>query len=71
MQMTPYLFNGSVWHGHTANRSTGRRRSIQGAFIPRDARSWFNQASRSIRPETRQRIGDLAKYLLEITPDVV
>src|SRR5262245_4864292 len=26
------LFNGSVWHGHTANRSARRRRSIQGAF---------------------------------------
>jgi ectoine hydroxylase-related dioxygenase (phytanoyl-CoA dioxygenase family) len=61
------IFNGSVWHGHTANRSARRRRSIQGAFIPRKARSSINQASR-IRPETFQRIGDLAKYVLDIGP---
>ncbi len=59
------IFNGSAWHGHTANRSTGRRRSIQGAFISREARSAIDQASR-MRPETFRRIGDLAKYLLNI-----
>lgn len=59
------LFNGSVWHGHTANRSTGRRRSIQGAFIPREARAAIDQASR-IRPETLERIGDLARYVLGV-----
>ena len=59
------IFNGSVWHGHTANRSPNRRRSIQGAFVPRDARSAINHASR-IRHETFERIGDLAKYLLDV-----
>jgi ectoine hydroxylase-related dioxygenase (phytanoyl-CoA dioxygenase family) len=59
------IFNGSVWHGHTANRSNRRRRSVQGAFIPREAQASINQASR-IRPETLQRIGDLAKYVLDI-----
>jgi ectoine hydroxylase-related dioxygenase (phytanoyl-CoA dioxygenase family) len=59
------IFNGSVWHGHTANRSTSRRRSVQGAFIPRDARPAVDQAAR-IRPETLQRIGDLAKYVLDL-----
>lgn len=59
------IFNGSVWHGHTANRSAGRRRSIQGAFIPRGARPAIDQASR-ILPETLQRIGDLAKYVLDV-----
>jgi len=59
------LFNGSVWHGHTANRSTGRRRSIQGAFIPREARAATDQASR-MRPETLGRIGDLARYVLDV-----
>ena len=29
------VFNGSAWHGHTANASGGPRRSLQGAFIPR------------------------------------
>jgi ectoine hydroxylase-related dioxygenase (phytanoyl-CoA dioxygenase family) len=28
------IFNGSVWHGHGANRSMKRRRSIQGGFCP-------------------------------------
>src|SRR5215212_238953 len=27
------IFNGSAWHGHTANTSNGPRRSLQGAFI--------------------------------------
>jgi ectoine hydroxylase-related dioxygenase (phytanoyl-CoA dioxygenase family) len=59
------IFNGSVWHGHAANRSARRRRSVQGALIPREARAAMNQASR-IRPETVQRIGDLAKYVLDV-----
>ena len=63
------IFNGSVWHGHTANRSARRRRSIQGAFVPREARPAINQASR-IRPETLRRIRGLAKYLLDVGPAV-
>jgi len=59
------IFNGSVWHGHAANRSNRRRRLVQGSFIPREARASINQASR-IRPETMKRIGDLAKYVLDI-----
>ncbi len=57
------LFNGSTWHGHGANRSARPRRSIQGAFIPRDATAAIDQAAR-IRPETLQRIGPLAKAVL-------
>jgi hypothetical protein len=52
------IFNGSVWHGHTANRSTRHRRSIQVAFIRREARAAMDQATR-MRPETFERIGDL------------
>jgi hypothetical protein len=59
------IFNGSVWHGHTANLSNRRRRSVQGAYIPRGARAATHQASR-MRPETIERIGDLAKYVLDI-----
>ena len=59
------IFNGSVWHGHTANRSALPRRSIQGAFIPRDARAAINQTDR-IRPETLERIGNLARYVLNL-----
>jgi len=59
------VYNGSVWHGHTANRVGEPRRSIQGAYIRREAESWINQAAR-IRPETLKRIGPLAKYLLAL-----
>lgn len=61
------IYNGSIWHGFTANRSARPRRSIQGAFIRREARSGTDQSSR-IRPETLGRIGDLAKYLLDLEP---
>lgn len=57
------LYNGSVWHGHSANQTGEPRRSIQGAYIRRDAKSAVNQAE-LIRPETLGRIGPFAKYLL-------
>jgi ectoine hydroxylase-related dioxygenase (phytanoyl-CoA dioxygenase family) len=59
------VYNGSVWHGHSANQTSEPRRSIQGAYIRRDAVSGVNQAER-IRPETLGRIGLLAKYLLAV-----
>lgn len=59
------LFNGSVWHGHTANRSNEPRRSIQGAYIRRDAESGENLLAR-MQPETLSRISPLAKYVLAL-----
>lgn len=59
------IYNGSVWHGHTANRSGEPRRSIQGAYIRRDAPSGDDLPAR-MRPETLARIGPLAKYLLAV-----
>jgi hypothetical protein len=59
------VFNGSTWHGHTANTSNGPRRSIQGAFIPRDGRAATNFAKR-MQPETRARLGLLAQYVLAL-----
>jgi hypothetical protein len=61
------VFDGSTWHGHTGNRSSRPRRSIQGAFVPREGRQAIDQAAR-IRPETAARIGPLARYLLDL-PD--
>jgi ectoine hydroxylase-related dioxygenase (phytanoyl-CoA dioxygenase family) len=61
------VYNGSVWHGHGANLTSQPRRSIQGAYIRRNAQSGVNQAAR-IRPDTMSRIGDLAKYLLDLEP---
>ena len=59
------IFNGSAWHGHAANTSTGPRRSIQGAFIPRDGHAGTNFAAR-MQPETRARLGPLARQVLAL-----
>jgi hypothetical protein len=60
------VYNGAVWHGHTANASDEPRRSIQGAYIRREARPGFNLPER-MRPDTLARIGSLAKYVLAVT----
>ena len=59
------VFNGSVWHGHTANRSGKPRRSIQGAYIRRGADSGENLPARML-PETLSRISPLAWCLLGV-----
>lgn len=59
------LYNGSVWHGHTANSSGTPRRSIQGAYVRREAESSVNLPAR-MRPETLARISPLAKYVLAV-----
>ena len=59
------VFNGSTWHGHTANTSSGPRRSVQGAFIPRGGRAAIDFAGR-MPPETRGRLGPLAHQVLAI-----
>ncbi len=57
------VFNGSTWHGHGANETEVPRRSIQGAYIRRSEISGANLPAR-MRPETLNRIGSLAKYLV-------
>lgn len=57
------VFNGSAWHGHTANRSDRPRRSIQGHFIPRDGQAATDFAAR-MHPETDARLSPLARYIL-------
>jgi Phytanoyl-CoA dioxygenase (PhyH) len=59
------VFNGAIWHGHTANRSGLPRRSIQGAYIRREAESGENLRQRML-PETLARISALAKYVLAV-----
>ena len=56
------VYNGSVRHGHGPNLTDRPRRSIQGAYIRRDA-SGFGLASR-MGADTRERIGPLAEYLI-------
>jgi ectoine hydroxylase-related dioxygenase (phytanoyl-CoA dioxygenase family) len=60
------VFNGSVWHGHTVNRSGEPRRSIQGAYIRRDAESGENLPARMLS-ETLSRLSPLAKHLLAVS----
>lgn len=59
------VFNGSVWHGHTVNCSDEPRRSIQGAYIRRNASSGFDLPSR-MRPETLSRISPMARYVAAV-----
>jgi hypothetical protein len=58
------VYNGSVWHGAGPNRTDRPRRSIQGAYIRRDAVG-FPLAARML-PETLGRIGPLARELLAV-----
>jgi hypothetical protein len=57
------VFDGSAWHGHGPNTSSRPRRSLQGAFIPRGGRAATDFAAR-MQPETRARLGALARYVL-------
>jgi ectoine hydroxylase-related dioxygenase (phytanoyl-CoA dioxygenase family) len=59
------VFNGSAWHGHGANRTDQPRRSLQGAFIRRDAKGWVGLPGR-MQPDTLTRISALAKYLIDV-----
>lgn len=59
------IFHGSAWHGHSANTSARPRRSLQGAFIPRDGRAGTDFAMR-MRPETRARLSPDARYVLHL-----
>lgn len=59
------VFNGAVWHGHGENETDQPRRSIQGAYIRRTETSGENLPAR-MRPETLDRMGGLANYLLAL-----
>jgi hypothetical protein len=59
------VFHGSTWHGHTANTSDQPRRSVQGAFIPRNGQAATDFARR-MSPETHSRLSPLARYVLAV-----
>ncbi len=59
------VFHGSTWHGYTANRTDAPRRSLQGAFIPREGKAGTDFA-RPMKPETRERLGSLARWALAL-----
>ena len=60
------IFNASVWHGYSANKSNTPRRSIAAHFVPREAQASSDDPSQLTRPETLLRISDLAKYVLNV-----
>ena len=60
------VFNASVRHGHGANRSPNLRRSIQLHFCPREADASPDDHAGRMRPDTSQRIGELARYVLNV-----
>jgi hypothetical protein len=53
------IYSGSVWHGHSANRTARSRRSIQGSYVRRSG-----DAPVGYRPDTEARLDGLARYLL-------
>jgi Phytanoyl-CoA dioxygenase (PhyH) len=59
------IFDGSTWHGHTANRSNRSRRSLQGFFVPRSGHAATDFRGR-MSPDTQRRLSPLARYLLAI-----
>jgi ectoine hydroxylase-related dioxygenase (phytanoyl-CoA dioxygenase family) len=59
------VFNGSTWHGHTAKTSDQPRRSLQGAFIPRNGQAATDFAGRMSR-ETHARLSPLARHVLAV-----
>jgi hypothetical protein len=62
---TMIIFNGAIWHGHTANVTPDSRLSIQGYFVRRSARSGFDFRNRLL-PAARSRMSPLARYLLAL-----
>jgi len=62
---TMIIFNGAIWHGHTANVTPDSRRSIQGYFVRRNAWSGFDFSNRLL-PAVRGRMSPLARYLLAL-----
>ena len=58
------LFDGSVWHGHGANRTSAYRRSVQGALIPRAATAAIDHRH-AVRPEIWASLPHQARALME------
>lgn len=57
---TMIVFDGAVWHSHTANLTQAPRRSIQGYFVRRSAQSGYDFRKRLL-PDTRARMNPLAR----------
>ena len=62
---TMIIFNGAIWHGHTANVTPDMRRSIQGYFVRRSVRPGFDFRNRLLFA-ARTCMSPLARYLLAL-----
>ena len=62
---TMIIFNGAIWHGHSANVTPEPRRSIQGYFVRRSAPSGFDFRNRLPRAAS-SRLSPLARYLMAL-----
>jgi hypothetical protein len=62
---TMIIFNGAIWHSHTANATPDSRRSIQGYFVRRGAQSGFDFRNR-MDAAACSRMSPLARYLLAL-----
>jgi len=59
------VYFGSTWHGYSANQSTGARRAIQGAYVPRGGTAAVQWRSR-LSVETLGRLSPSARHVLAI-----
>lgn len=62
---TVVVFNSHTWHGGTLNRTDRRRRAMHSYFCRRHQPQQLDQR-RYLRPETRERLSDAAKVILDV-----
>ena len=62
---TVVIFNSHTWHGGTLNLSSAPRRAMHSYFCRRHQPQQLDQA-KYIRPETRCRLSEAAKTILEV-----
>ncbi|MCY3763277.1 MAG: phytanoyl-CoA dioxygenase family protein [Gemmatimonadetes bacterium] len=59
------IFNGSLWHSCSRNRTGAKRRTLHCAFIAREHPQQTDQ-KKYLRPETARRLSPLARYVLDV-----
>ncbi|HVK05011.1 MAG TPA: phytanoyl-CoA dioxygenase family protein [Armatimonadaceae bacterium] len=62
---TVVIFNSHTWHGGTRNRTERPRRALHSYFCRRSETQQLDQA-RHLRPETRARLTDAQRCLLDV-----
>jgi ectoine hydroxylase-related dioxygenase (phytanoyl-CoA dioxygenase family) len=62
---TVVIFNAHAWHGGTLNRTDRPRRVMHGYFCRRDVPQQTDQR-RFLRPETRARLSEAARIILDV-----